>query len=294
MLINRINQRLSSVAAFRRHIKLKPAATQVRDIFYPIQPNSNPRMTLMGVVMLAQAFLLPLSTQLQKTSEKISYPPIFTEQLRNLRPVKKFTGKNSQTTNQNFNNIFGMVQKIVPEVSKEFINSIITTAKKVNCSAEDLTAIMYVESKFKPDIKNGSFVGLGQMNPKSLKLSQKYARENPAERDGINNSLTHSQFQKLTREQQIPYVKNYILAMKEAYVKNPDKKMSGGELYALFYTPGRVNSKFLAAKNDSATSKYYTRNLDYNKDGKVTKTDLQQMLDSVKVVSMGMNKNIKH
>lgn len=290
MLINRINQRICSVAKLRNNIKTPKVATKFKNVIYPKNPPSNLRAKFVGALLLAQSLFLPTTTSLQKTSAKINTPSFLIEKLDILRKSNKII--NNEIEDKNFQKIFNMVQKIVPDVSKEFIGSIITTSKKVNCYPEDLTAIMYIESKFRPEIGNQNFVGLGQMNRLALKLSQKYAKENPSEQAGINFALTHSEFAKLTREQQIPYVKNFILAMKDAYVKNPDKKMTGGELYALFFTPARFNNKFLTAKNDSATSKYYIRNrkLDFNKDGMITKNDLQNILDNVKVVSMGMKK----
>lgn len=168
-----------------------------------------------------------------------------------------------------FQNIRRMVSNVVPDVKDEFVSEIIKTSEKVNCEAEDLTALLYKESKFEPDVKNGSFAGLGQLGKDAIKLSSEISME---------------KFLSLSRAEQMPYVRNYILTMKNTYMRKHKGKLTGGELYALFYTPARVNKPFLTSATDSITKTLYEANkpLDYDKDLKITKTDLQMVLNNIK------------
>lgn len=190
----------------------------------------------------------------------------------------------SKKAHSEFNKVHSMVKCVLPNTSRDFVNEIVKTSKDVNCMSEDLTALLFVESKFNPAAKRGSFIGIGQMNQRALNQSVKYAKEHESH-ENILPAISPEIFSKLTREQQMPYVRNYILAMKDSYIKDKNKILTGGELYALFYTPGRINSKFLTSANDHKTAAYYhsNSNLDFNKDKTITKQDLQQFLDSVRV-----------
>lgn len=181
-----------------------------------------------------------------------------------------------------FLNIKGMVQKIVPDVSDEFVTQILKTSEHVKCDPEDLTALLFKESRFDPKAKSGSFHGLGQMNTKSLSLSIQHAQKDSAARHGVT-PLSMADFVELPREKQMPYVRNYILAMRTAYLK-PEQKLDGGTLYGLFYTPGRVNQSFLTSAKDSATAKLYAcaPHFDFDKDSVITKQDMQNYLNQIK------------
>lgn len=139
-----------------------------------------------------------------------------------------------------FDTIKSIVTKFIPDVSDKFITQILETSEKVKCSPEDLTALIYKESKFKPSAKNGPYRGLGQMTAASLRLSKQYAKDNPEEKEGIDQNMTFEKFSRLSREEQMPYVKNYILTMKEAYVKDMDAKLDTAKLNGLFVSPANV------------------------------------------------------
>ena len=167
-----------------------------------------------------------------------------------------------------FNTIRAMVAKHIPDVSDEFITQILETSKKVKCAPEDLTALIYKESKFKPSAKNGKYRGLGQMTAASLRLSKQYAKYNPEEKEGIDQNMTFEKFSKLTREEQMPYVKNYILTMKEAYVKDMECPLDTAKLNGLFVSPANVMKPF-AKKFANVLNKIKEEDL------KITHTDLK-------------------
>lgn len=280
MHISRISG-YNSYHAAKKLVQLKHATSRVKTACLQKCPNVSSKKTLSGVVFLAESLTLPL--QAPNTSRIL--PHIY-ENTAHVIEMKSMPEKAVEVieNNSGFKAIQDMVNCVLPQNSKDFINGIIETAENVKCTPEDLAALLYKESKFKPSARNGSFIGLGQMNKKSLKLSVDYAKKNKDFAGGINHKITPEIFARLTREQQLPYVRNYILAMKKAYIKDMSKEITGGELYGLFYTPGRINNQYLTAANDPATAAFYRSNehLDFNKDKKITKSDLQQVLDSIK------------
>lgn len=184
------------------------------------------------------------------------------------------------------------VRKAVPEVSDKFISQIEDMAKKLKCDPLDVAALLFKESRFDPSQSHGSFRGIGQMNRNSLKAAIKYIEKHPQEAEGIDPDMTIEEFVKLSREEQMPYVKNYTLAMKNTYL-GKDKKITGADLYALFYTPAYAKKDTLTSADSPSADvrKMYRNNrwLDkvddnnnYRKDGKITKRDLQFTLDSIK------------
>ena len=186
------------------------------------------------------------------------------------------------------------VKTALPNASDKFISQIEDMAEKLKCDPIDVAALLFKESKFNPKAGNGSFKGIGQMNLNSLKASIKYAAKYPDESEGIDPNMTMAKFVRLSREEQMPYVKNYTLFMKETYL-GKNKEMSGGDLYALFYTPGYAKKHVLTSANSRSKGirAMYRSNKGLDKlddnfnevkngDGKITKDDLQFTLDSVK------------
>ncbi len=220
---------------------------------------------LPGIILCAQSLAIPVQA-----------PGI----AKLIKPLEKDVFVNSSTK---FRQIKNMITGIIPQVSDEFITGIIETSDLVKCNPEDLTALLFKESRFNPKARNGNFGGIGQMNKTSLKLSIQQADINENAKKGIRPIIL-DKFLSLPREEQIPYVRNYILAMKKTYIKDMDKPLSGGELYGLFYTPGRIKKTFLTSAQDPTTAKMYYSNraLDYNKDSQITITDLQKILNDIK------------
>lgn len=254
--------------------------SQVRGAFHKLkvvysQKKIAAKKTIPGMLLIAQSITTPIQAPVSARIARLK-PEIVADVF--------------EQTNPEFIRIRSMIQRVVPEISDEFVEQVIETAERVKCEPDDLVALLYKESKLKPTSKNGQFYGLGQMNKKSLKLSINHANTDESNQKGIKN-IVIEKFLKLPREEQMPYIRNYILAMKSAYIRNMNKHLSGGELYGLFYTPGRINSKFLSSANDHATAKLYKNNkaLDFNKDSKITKQDLQRILDNIKAKELNIN-----
>lgn len=214
--------------------------------------------------------------------------------LYNLKKLLDSIKADSSSLNAGNKELAKAVKTALPNASDKFISQIEDMAEKLKCDPIDVAALLFKESKFNPKAGNGSFKGIGQMNLNSLKASIKYAVKHPEEAEGIDPNMTMAKFVKLSREEQMPYVKNYTLFMKETYL-GKNKEMSGGDLYALFYTPGYAKKHVLTSANSRSKGirAMYRSNKGLDKlddnfnevkngDGKITKDDLQFTLDSVK------------
>lgn len=132
----------------------------------------------------------------------------------------------AQTKHENF--------KCDPKISKAFFSSITDTAKRLNCNADDLAAIMFIESHFDPKAKNGSYRGLIQIDKMSF--------------DSIpDTKCTYSQYCALPREKQIKYVEKYLkMRIDEQGLKG---FLSGGQLYTLVRKPKYVRTRSVVTEN---------------------------------------------
>ncbi len=254
--------------------------SQVRGAFHKlksvyVQKEKAAKKTIPGMLLLAQSLTMPVQAPVAAKMSKLR-PSIATDIF--------------ESQSADFIRIKNMLKRVVPDISDDFVEQILETSERVKCEPDDLAALLYKESKLKPNSRNGNFGGIGQMNKKSLSLSISLADKDESVRKGIN-TIVLEKFLSLPREEQMPYVRNYILAMKSAYIRNMNKHLSGGELYGLFYTPGRINKKFLSSANDSATASLYAGNksLDYNKDSMITIKDLQNIIDNVKATDLNIS-----
>lgn len=151
-------------------------------------------------------------------------------------------------------------------LSNAFYNKVVDVAKNVNCSPNDLMALMYSESRLDASAvnKKSRATGLIQFMPntaKSLGTSVEALRNMPA-------------------EEQLKYVEKYLLAQKRAS-KLGNSQLDAGTLYTLTFLPAYANKEVLATKSNDPKG-YYSQNkgLDKNKDGKITKSELADRLRS--------------
>ncbi|MBP3925284.1 transglycosylase SLT domain-containing protein [bacterium] len=175
-----------------------------------------------------------------------------------------------------------MIQTKIPDVSPEFVSGVIKCAKDINCKPEDLTTILYIESKFNPAAKKSLYHGLMQMNKTAFSLAKEYIKENPDKFKEMGDLTDFNSFCKKSREEQLPYIKAFLLNVKETYVKPKNKKLSGGELYALILAPGNYNNKYIIPKNSKTYNSNITLDI-HKKDGGITKKDLQDFIDIKKI-----------
>lgn len=134
----------------------------------------------------------------------------------------------SKTKHENF--------KCDPNISEKFFNLVTKTAKQLNCSPDDLAAIMFLESHFDPKAKKGDYIGLIQIDKMSF--------------DSIpDTKCSYSQYCNLPREKQIKYVEKYLkMRITQEKLKG---FVSGGQLYTLVRRPKYVRTKSEVVKNQN-------------------------------------------
>ena len=114
---------------------------------------------------------------------------------------------------------------------------------------------------------NGGATGLIQFMPKT------------AERLGTSTEALKN----MSAEEQLPYVEKFLMRCKKAAGFSETDKLSGGDLYALVFLPARAKREILCEKGEG--NRYYESNAatDLNKDGKITKFELQQRIEKRRV-----------
>ena len=147
-------------------------------------------------------------------------------------------------------------------LSNTFYNKVVNIAKEIKCNPNDLMALMYSESGLDPAERNkiSNATGLIQFMPET-------AKQFGTSVDALKT---------MTAEKQLDYVAKYLKYWKTQAGYNKNESISRGTLYALAFLPAKSKQEELC----SAGSKAYNQNkiLDKNKDGKITKTDLSNIL----------------
>ena len=104
--------------------------------------------------------------------------------------------------------------------------------------------------------KKGNATGLIQFMPNTAK--------------GLGTTI--DKLKAMSAVDQLDYVEKYLKRQKQAAGFAENYQLSAGELYALVFLPARAKRSILTTQGE----KYYSWNkgLDRNKDGKITKTEL--------------------
>ncbi|HIU85539.1 TPA: hypothetical protein IAD52_01040 [Candidatus Spyradomonas excrementavium] len=205
---------------------------------------------------------------------------------------KELPAEKSKKLNLEFSFLKQTWGEFYPEISDEFIVKTMDIAKELNCDAEDLLAIFSYESKMEPAAGTG-FGGICQLSEASLKNTIKFSKEKFKENSKLDENVDSlEKFRKLTREEQLDYAKDYILLCKEGAGLKNDRKLSAGELYGLFFLPGRVKNGVLCNSTDIMPQFYKSaKHFDLNNDNSITTDDLKQCIEAEK--EMCYKKTIK-
>jgi len=143
----------------------------------------------------------------------------------------------------------------------EFTAELNRVAQKFNINANDLLAVMLVETggTLNPAIRNSKSgaTGLIQFMPTTAR--------------GLGT--TTDELARMSRAEQMKYVEKYLTG------KLP-QGATGGQIYAAVFLPAFINEEVLTVKGEA----YYNANvgLDYNNDEKITRTDLDQHVEAMK------------
>lgn len=162
--------------------------------------------------------------------------------------------------------LLGMIKPKYKKLSPECKKQIEAMANEVKCSPKDIEALIYAESKGDPtafyEDKYGGASGLIQF------------RETTAKSLGT----TGAAIRKMSAEEQMPLVKEYLLKMKRTYKFSPQDKIDGGTLYALVFLPAFAKREVLCSRGSGFYDNVNGRNLDKDHDGRITKADLAKQL----------------
>ena len=151
--------------------------------------------------------------------------------------------------------------------SKAFLNKVKEIARRLNCNYKDLLGVMNSESSLNPQAVNKSSgaTGLIQFIPSTAKAL----------------GTSTEALKKMSAVAQLDYVEKYLQQAKRNAGFGQMQPISGGQLYALIFLPARAKNEVLTTQNE----KYYKPNkgLDNNKDGKITKSELDTRIKKLYV-----------
>lgn len=142
----------------------------------------------------------------------------------------------------------------------EFLNKVKDISKRLNCNYRDLLAVMNAESGINAQAKNksGSATGLIQFI------------ESTAESLGTSTAALRN----MSPVEQLDYVEKYLTRAKATAGFASGEAISGGQLYALVFAPARAKRDVLASRSEAAYAAGGNSRMDLNKDGKITKDEL--------------------
>ena len=146
------------------------------------------------------------------------------------------------------------------KLDKAFLDKTKDISQRIGCDYKDLLAVMNSESGLKSTARNpkGGATGLIQFMPATAKML----------------GTTTDELRKMSPIQQLDYVEKFFnMAKKNAGFEG--KRLSGADLYALVFMPGRANRDILTSASDGKTYSY-NKGLDKDGDGHISKADLQR------------------
>lgn len=146
------------------------------------------------------------------------------------------------------------------KLTESFYEKINEIAKEINCDPADLLGVMHCESGLQASAQNPSSTKATGL----IQITEKTA-----------NALgtTVEDLKKMSAEDQLQYVKKYLVNAKSIAKIGKDEKVDGATLYSLVFLPAYAKKDVLTTKGESYYNANY-RSLDVNKDGKIDKADL--------------------
>ena len=158
----------------------------------------------------------------------------------------------------------------VSGLSGDFVNKVKQIAQRLNCSYDDLLAVMNSESGLNPRAVNSSSGASGLIQFTSVAVQEMNRVY------GMNLSL--EKIRNMSAVEQLDLVEKYF-KMTKSRAFSSNARLSAADLYSLCYLPGRATRDVLTHQGEN----YYNRGLDVNGDGKITKSDLAQRIDRKRV-----------
>lgn len=146
------------------------------------------------------------------------------------------------------------------KLDKAFLDKTKDISQRIGCDYKDLLAVMNSESGLKSTARNpkGGATGLIQFMPATAKML----------------GTTTDELRKMSPTQQLDYVEKFFNMVKKS-AGFEGKRLSGADLYALVFMPGRAKRDILTSASDGKTYSY-NKGLDKDGDGHISKADLQR------------------
>lgn len=155
------------------------------------------------------------------------------------------------------------------KVDKNFLNKVKQVAQNLNCDYKDLLAVINSESAFNPRAGAGtSYVGLIQFGD--------YAIKDLRDKAGCTG-LTKEKILNMTPIEQMDLVEKLIKIGKKYGGFAENARLSGGDLYAIVFAPCRSGNEVLYRKGEAGYNSINAK-IDYNNDGKITKTEMSERI----------------
>lgn len=234
--------------------------------FNQLMPNMSPPMPNTGMIDINKLF--PVDNWQVPSDNNYNFQtniPTFDTFEKSTPSVSK-NYSDADTSNQSYDAdaLKKKWQRKKPNLTQGFYNKVVQVAKRINCSPDDLMALMNSESGIDPSKANAAgsgATGLIQFMPSTA--------------EGLGT--TTQALAKMSAEEQMVYVEKCIMNSKRAAGLG-NSKIGPGTLYALIFLPARANRDKLTSSGE----KYYRQNkgLDIDKDGIISKADLAKRIDS--------------
>ena len=219
-------------------------------------------------------FRSDITNELNSLSEEISALKVPTS-VKKSSTAKNSPVQNDDSTAKEENNIDSENTPDVRrgsrkvKISKAVKKRVQEIAQKINCDPNDLLGVIFAESSFRTVPKNWdgkSAVGLIQFTQICIDELNK--------QHGLN--LTKAKIAKMNVMQQLDLAEKALLIEKRTAGFATDARLSAGDLYAMNFLPKNARKDIVAQRGGVA----YARNkgLDTNKDGKITKTELSNIV----------------
>lgn len=139
--------------------------------------------------------------------------------------------------------------------------------KELNLEPQSIEKVMIRESGCNPQARNGTSGATGL-----IQFTKSTAR-----RYGTTTAALYN----MTAEEQMPYVRRYMIQAKKDAGYGPNDHLSAGEVYGLVFMPGLIK---YGGGYKSGTSNYsQNRALDVNDNGIINKFDLDNVMKSIHI-----------
>ncbi len=198
---------------------------------------------------------------------------LFVQNNLNLYNIFKTSTTPTPSKSLNFNNT-------VKSSDSEFLAKVKQVAQNLNCDYKDLLTVINSESGF--DTKAGYNRNTGKIaGAVGLIQFTRVAIEDLNKNYGLN--LTKEKILNMSAVEQLDIAEKCLKLSKKYAGFSANEKLSATDLYAITFLPRSAKNEVLCQRGEG--NSFYESNsaLDYNGDGKITKSELAQRMERKRV-----------